>query len=137
MFFNPYTGKFGDGSLQGFHRSLAGLGDASDLNSVACPMDAKICPDGTTVGRVPPGCSFAPCPSSPATAGTPLTYMDGLYLVGANPVNWLTGLVALPTGGIPMSSGSGQRTWAFAIGAATPGLVAIGLIGYMLLGRKR
>jgi energy-converting hydrogenase Eha subunit F len=30
---------------------------------VACTMDAKICPDGSAVGRVPPSCEFAPCPS--------------------------------------------------------------------------
>jgi hypothetical protein len=29
---------------------------------VACTMDAKICPDGSAVGRVPPSCAFAPCP---------------------------------------------------------------------------
>jgi hypothetical protein len=30
---------------------------------VACTMDAKICPDGSAVGRVPPNCEFAPCPT--------------------------------------------------------------------------
>lgn len=29
---------------------------------VACPMDARLCPDGTAVGRSGPDCSFAPCP---------------------------------------------------------------------------
>lgn len=29
---------------------------------IACTMDAKICPDGTAVGRVGPSCNFAPCP---------------------------------------------------------------------------
>lgn len=31
---------------------------------VACTMDARICPDGTSVGRVGPNCEFAPCPTS-------------------------------------------------------------------------
>jgi len=31
---------------------------------VACTADAKICPDGTGVGRVPPDCEFAACPVS-------------------------------------------------------------------------
>ncbi len=31
-------------------------------DDVACTEDAKICPDGTGVGRVPPSCEFAPCP---------------------------------------------------------------------------
>jgi hypothetical protein len=38
--------------------SLRGLGD------VACTMDAKLCPDGSTVGRVGPDCHFAPCPGA-------------------------------------------------------------------------
>ena len=29
---------------------------------VACAMDAKICADGSSVGRMPPQCDFAPCP---------------------------------------------------------------------------
>lgn len=28
-----------------------------------CTLDAKLCTDGTAVGRVPPDCDFAPCPS--------------------------------------------------------------------------
>lgn len=40
---------------------------------IACPMDAKICPDGSSVGRVGPNCEFAACPgevSIPETPGT-------------------------------------------------------------------
>jgi len=33
-------------------------------NPIACIEEAKICPDGTAVGRVPPNCEFAPCPST-------------------------------------------------------------------------
>lgn len=29
---------------------------------VFCTMDAKMCPDGSYVGRVAPDCEFAPCP---------------------------------------------------------------------------
>lgn len=29
---------------------------------VACAMDAKLCPDGSSVGRIPPSCEFAQCP---------------------------------------------------------------------------
>lgn len=29
---------------------------------VVCTMDAKLCPDGSYVGRVPPDCEFALCP---------------------------------------------------------------------------
>lgn len=31
---------------------------------VACTLDAKMCPDGTYVGRVAPDCEFAACPES-------------------------------------------------------------------------
>lgn len=30
-------------------------------NETACTMDARICPDGTTVGRTGPSCEFAKC----------------------------------------------------------------------------
>lgn len=29
---------------------------------VACTMEAKICPDGSSVGRQGPNCEFSPCP---------------------------------------------------------------------------
>jgi len=32
---------------------------------VLCTMDAKICPDGSSVGRHGPNCEFAPCPPLP------------------------------------------------------------------------
>lgn len=32
------------------------------LPEVVCTMEAKLCPDGSYVGRVPPDCDFAPCP---------------------------------------------------------------------------
>ncbi len=30
--------------------------------ATACTLDAKICPDGTTIGRTGPSCTFTPCP---------------------------------------------------------------------------
>jgi len=33
-----------------------------DINPVACSMDAKLCPDGSYVGRIAPDCKFAECP---------------------------------------------------------------------------
>ncbi|MFH1106969.1 MAG: hypothetical protein V1787_03665 [Candidatus Micrarchaeota archaeon] len=35
---------------------------------IACTEEARICADGTAVGRVPPSCEFAPCPSFVPTA---------------------------------------------------------------------
>ena len=44
----------------------------------ACQMDAKLCPDGSSVGRSGPNCEFAECPGGatatpipPAGSGTP------------------------------------------------------------------
>lgn len=37
---------------------------ASNSSPQACTEDAYICPDGSSVGRTGPNCSFAPCPSS-------------------------------------------------------------------------
>jgi len=31
-------------------------------NQTICTMDAKICPDGSSVGRSGPDCEFEPCP---------------------------------------------------------------------------
>lgn len=31
---------------------------------IVCPLDAKVCPDGSAIGRSGPSCKFAPCPSS-------------------------------------------------------------------------
>lgn len=43
-----------------------------DENQLACTLDAKLCPDGTYVGRTAPTCQFAPCVSD-APIGTPVT----------------------------------------------------------------
>lgn len=34
----------------------------NNTNQVACTQEAKLCPDGTAVGRTGPNCEFAPCP---------------------------------------------------------------------------
>ncbi len=37
---------------------------SSDYNGQqACTMEAKLCPDGSSVGRIGPNCDFAPCPN--------------------------------------------------------------------------
>ena len=33
--------------------------------TVACTEEAKVCPDGSSVGRTEPNCEFAPCPGVP------------------------------------------------------------------------
>lgn len=36
---------------------------------VACTMEAKLCPDGSAVGRTGPACEFPACPDSPSGDG--------------------------------------------------------------------
>lgn len=45
--------------------------------SIACTMEAKICPDGSAVGRTGPNCQFAECPSP-----TPIPTVSKGYLIG-------------------------------------------------------
>lgn len=44
---------------------------------VACTADAKLCPDGSAVGRSGPNCEFAACPAPSATSARVTTYMGG------------------------------------------------------------
>ncbi len=41
-------------------------------NQVACTLEAKICPDGTAVGRKGPNCEFEACPAAKPTGGNVL-----------------------------------------------------------------
>ena len=45
-------------------------------------MDAKVCPDGSSVGRVAPSCEFAPCPLGDTTTNvTPIPEVNETPLV--------------------------------------------------------
>ena len=41
---------------------FAGATGNTNPPPIACTQEAKICPDGSAVGRVGPNCEFAPCP---------------------------------------------------------------------------
>jgi len=45
--------------------------------SYECDADAKICPDGSAVGRTGPDCEFAACPSPEAQEAMLTTYLGG------------------------------------------------------------
>ena len=58
---------------------------------VACTMEAKICPDGSSVGRAGPSCEFAACPEAKTTIATagiaftlPSGYVKGVQAPGAD-----------------------------------------------------
>lgn len=48
-------------------------------NEVRCTEEAKICPDGSSVGRVIPKCEFASCPSGSAETANWKTYTNDTY----------------------------------------------------------
>lgn len=41
--------------------AVAGEQVGNENEAVFCTMDAKMCPDGSFVGRIAPNCDFAPC----------------------------------------------------------------------------
>jgi len=45
--------------------------DEDEEENKICTLDAKICPDGTAVGRTGPNCEFAECPEAQVTECTP------------------------------------------------------------------
>jgi hypothetical protein len=60
--------------------AIVPLKTANDSNVVACTDEAKICPDGSAVGRTGPRCEFAECP----TTNTNRTGSDGCIITGCS-----------------------------------------------------
>ena len=50
---------------------------------VACTLDARICPDGSAVGRTAPSCEFEACPSDAVTYSAPAGFIDTLPLLSS------------------------------------------------------
>ena len=46
-----------------FQQSMEPTGEFPRPIQQACTQEAKICPDGSAVGRTGPQCEFSPCPS--------------------------------------------------------------------------
>ncbi len=61
----PPNVKYAD-LFQGLHEEAKeqgrGLWSIDKTEAVGCTMEAKMCPDGSFVGRVPPDCEFRKCP---------------------------------------------------------------------------
>lgn len=51
--------------------------NATSTGPWMCNGDAKICPDGSSVGRTGPNCEFAACPSPDATSAILTTFLGG------------------------------------------------------------
>lgn len=74
-----------------FGANKSSLSPASP-GQTACTLDAKVCPDGTSVGRVGPDCEFTPCPREQTTID-PIenwkTYSNSeIFLELKYPQNW-------------------------------------------------
>jgi len=47
-----------------YYKCPIGCKEGACIKETACTQDAKICPDGSKVIRVPPNCDFTPCPTT-------------------------------------------------------------------------
>src|SRR3989344_6674799 len=62
--------------IAGFLQWQGSLAVAQNANKVACTQEAKLCPDGSYVGRTGPDCEFAQCPVTNDAAGNWQIYAD-------------------------------------------------------------
>ncbi len=58
---------------------------------LACTTEAKICPDGSSVGRTGPNCEFAACPASPVISNikSGQKIVSPLSVKGTVPPGWM------------------------------------------------
>lgn len=69
---------------------------AQQKEGISCTQDARLCPNGSYVGRTGPACEFAPCPSNPdgwraardEETGISFIYPDKLPTVFVSTVDW-------------------------------------------------
>lgn len=59
---------------------------------IACTQEAKVCPDGSSVGRTGPNCEFAECPAAPDQTAGWKTYTNNKFKFK---INYLNNLVAI------------------------------------------
>ncbi len=72
--------------------------NSQTINPVACTMEAKLCPDGSAVGRTGPKCEFTPCPVVDETKswktftdtkqGISFKYPESLLITYMRPESW-------------------------------------------------
>lgn len=91
-----------------------------DAEEIACPKDLKICPDGSSVFRLPPDCEFAPCPeetvetsppqaqaTTPSSTPTPLPQTGQPQTTAPSPTTTVPPTTAAPTKTVAVSA----RPW--------------------------
>lgn len=93
---------------------------------VACTMEAKICPDGSSVSRTGPNCEFAPCPGEPGYTPPPVrpTPMPGPSGGGTEPGVGGSSEPGGADGVSPGSDGQGSIDGSTGTGIAQPGVIS-------------
>ena len=76
----------------------------------ACTMEAKLCPDGSAVGRTGPNCEFAACPTVGGGGATVTGGIKGVVLLGPT----------CPVERIPPDPQCADRPYITALVATTP-----------------
>lgn len=69
----------------------------TDPQEKGCTMEAKICPDGTAVGRAGPNCEFAPCPTQVLHVTQTPTQECGGWNTSGETICECTGKIIKPT----------------------------------------
>ena len=80
---------------------------------IACTQEAKICPDGSAVGRTGPNCEFSPCPdqtanwktSVPTDKGVTFRYPENLLTNYIRPQEWPPKLLIIDNAGFSCEEG--------------------------------
>ena len=66
-------------ALMGLYVYAFGFPEDRPREETACTLEAKLCPDGSAVGRTGPNCEFAPCPGeSGGGDGNIFRYQSGI-----------------------------------------------------------
>ena len=72
----------GTGTTCNCNSGYSPVNGVCQANSVACPLDVKVCSDGSSVGRIAPSCNFAACPL-PATCPVGSTLVNGVCQINS------------------------------------------------------
>ena len=86
-------------------------------NGVACTEEAKICPDGSAVGRTGPNCSFAECPPPNAELTVGSTTLDFVLPAGYQKATNASGSSLVAEYDQPGTTGSVIKIYEYAIPA--------------------
>ncbi len=87
---------------------------------VACTMEAKLCPDGSAVGRTGPNCEFAACPIPDTTGwknfsdpvkGVTFKYPETFGTIYMHPQDWPP-QVAVSSGSLSCTEAGSPQEWA-------------------------